>query len=153
MHVGHSYIVGVWISIMDCKIDRAVFSCFFINYHHWPIWPSIFIYFFIHFQAIARIRTGSKSVLEVKSSSEMRGVGGWEQSKGTIGFFSVLCSPPVQTMAYRRICIYLGPFRRCLILHTDPRFAQAQNSVNNRQFCTTSNNGKRLIFNYVARDC
>ena len=32
-----------------------------------------------------------------------------------------------------------------------PRFSQAQNSVNTREFCTTSNNGKDFMFNYVAR--
>ena len=32
-----------------------------------------------------------------------------------------------------------------------PRFAHAQNSVNTREFCTTSINGKDLMFNYVAR--
>ena len=31
-----------------------------------------------------------------------------------------------------------------------PRFAQAQNSVNTREFWTTSNNGKDFMFNYVA---
>ena len=32
-----------------------------------------------------------------------------------------------------------------------PRFSQAQNSANTREFCTTSSNGKELRFNYVAR--
>ena len=32
-----------------------------------------------------------------------------------------------------------------------PRFSQAQNSANTREFCTTSNNGKDFMFNYVAR--
>ena len=44
---------------------------------------------------------------------------------------------------------------RVVILHThdtEPRFDQAQNSVNTREFCTTSNNGKDFMFNsYVAR--
>ena len=31
-----------------------------------------------------------------------------------------------------------------------PRFAQAQNSVNTREFCMTSNNGKDYIFNDVV---
>ena len=39
---------------------------------------------------------------------------------------------------------------RPLILQT-PRFAQAQTSVNTREFCTMSNNRKDLMFNYVAR--
>ena len=30
-----------------------------------------------------------------------------------------------------------------------PMFAQAKNSVNTREFCTTSNNGKDFMFNYV----
>ena len=30
-----------------------------------------------------------------------------------------------------------------------PMFAQAKNSVNTREFCTTSNNGKDFTFNYV----
>ena len=30
-----------------------------------------------------------------------------------------------------------------------PMFAQAKNSVNTRKFCTTSNNGKDFMFNYV----
>ena len=38
-----------------------------------------------------------------------------------------------------------------ILLHTDLRFAQAQNSVNTREFCTTSNNRKDLRFNYVVR--
>ena len=36
-------------------------------------------------------------------------------------------------------------------MHTDPRFAQARNSVNTTEFCATSNDGKDFIFNYVAR--
>ena len=36
-------------------------------------------------------------------------------------------------------------------MHTDPRFAQARNSVNTTEFCATSNDGKHFIFNYAAR--
>ena len=39
----------------------------------------------------------------------------------------------------------------CVILHTDPGVCPTQNSVNTRDFCTTSNNGKDFMFNHVAR--
>ena len=34
-----------------------------------------------------------------------------------------------------------------------PRYAQAQNSLNTREFCETSKNGKDVMFKYVARTC
>ena len=45
---------------------------------------------------------------------------------------------------------YYHYYYQCYYTQT-PRFAQAQNSANTREFCTTSNNGKDLMFNYVAR--
>ena len=46
---------------------------------------------------------------------------------------------------------YYHYYYQCYYTQT-PRFAQAQNSVNTREFCTRSNNGKDFMFNYVARE-
>ena len=46
---------------------------------------------------------------------------------------------------------YYHYYYHCYYTQT-PRFAQAQNSVNTREFCTRSNNGKDFMFNYVARE-
>ena len=51
------------------------------------------------------------------------------------------------------VSIYIpAPWILWVMLHTDPeaQAAQAQKSINTREFCPTSN-GKDLMFNYVAK--
>ena len=54
-------------------------------------------------------------------------------------------------------CLKFKQLRGCvyssIILHTDPQVCPRPelNSVITREFCTTSNNGKDFMFNYVAR--
>ena len=98
----------------------------------------------------------------------------------TLGFSPPDLSPPLALPQKRRVQVsyvhvdstsmlirnqpYIWPLKRyCrtkvlhFLLNTSqyytqtPRFAQTQNSVNTKEFCTTSNNGKAFMFNYVAR--
>ena len=62
----------------------------------------------------------------------------------------IICKGIGTGLSQRTLAKYSMGIMDAIITQT-PRFAQAQNSVNTREFCMTSNNGKDFIFNYVAR--
>ena len=66
-------------------------------------------------------------------------------------FISVNLSTNGQPVSGARLRCQNSQYSKGLYYAQTPGFAQAETRVNTREFCTTSNNGKDFMFNYVAR--
>ena len=109
-----------------------------------------------------RYTASSEKLISVVHSSQMQHTEHKTQRKNAAWAFvwRLAFVPPLSGIYIyypEYYCLKFKQLRGCvyssIILHTDPQVCPRPelNSVNTREFCTTSSNGKEFMFNYVAR--